>query len=189
MRTPGLLLAVALAAGLAACSKPVVPPPPKDATIKDIMDSMVDPSGDFLFQSIEQISDEKGIREKAPTTDADWAAVEHHLAVLHQAPEYLIMPGRKGARPTDRSRAPGVENEPWEVQALLDSQHDEFVRRARALQAASDEGMKAAKARDKTALSAAILSIDKACESCHLHFWYPNDKRAHQAAKEEGILE
>ena len=28
--------------------------------------------------------------------------------------------------------------------------------------------------------------LEKACESCHLHFWYPNDKRAHQAALEEG---
>jgi hypothetical protein len=31
------------------------------ATIKDIMDSMVDPSADFLFESVAEIADEKGI--------------------------------------------------------------------------------------------------------------------------------
>ena len=46
--------------------------------------------------------------------------------------------------------------------------------------------MKAAEARDAKALFVAISGIDKACESCHLHYWYPNDKRAHQAAREEG---
>jgi hypothetical protein len=38
-------------------------------------------------------------------------------------------------------------------------------------------------------MSAALLSLDKACESCHLHYYYPNDKRAHQAAKEDGVIE
>jgi hypothetical protein len=46
--------------------------------------------------------------------------------------------------------------------------------------------MKAAEAKDSQALFKAVSGIDKACESCHLHYWYPNDKRAHQAAQEEG---
>jgi len=31
--------------------------------------------------------------------------------------------------------------------------------------------------------------VDKACESCHLHYWYPNDKRAREAAKEDGVVD
>jgi hypothetical protein len=42
----------------------------RPATIKDIMDSMVSPSEEFVFESVYQISDEHGIREKAPPTDA-----------------------------------------------------------------------------------------------------------------------
>ena len=58
------------AAGNGVCSsKP--PEMLRTATIKDIMDSMVDPNGDFIFESIEQIADEKGVREKAPRTDKD----------------------------------------------------------------------------------------------------------------------
>ena len=45
---------------LSACSrtepKPAAPELLRTATIKDIMDSMVDPSGDFKFESIQQIS-------------------------------------------------------------------------------------------------------------------------------------
>jgi hypothetical protein len=39
------------------------------------------------------------------------------------------------------------------------------------------------------ALFHAIESIDKACESCHLHYWYPNDKRAQEAAKQDGLVD
>ena len=31
--------------------------------------------------------------------------------------------------------------------------------------------------------------VDKACESCHLHYWYPNDIRAREAAKEDGVVD
>ena len=41
-------------------------------------------------------------------------------------------------------------------------------------------------AHDPRALQRALDGVDKACESCHLHYFYPNDKRAWQAAKEDG---
>jgi hypothetical protein len=47
--------------------------------------------------------------------------------------------------------------------------------------------MKAADVKDKDALLKAIDGIDKACENCHLHYWYPNDKRAQEAARENGL--
>jgi cytochrome c556 len=97
-----------------------------------------------------------------------------------------VVPGRRAAEPGDRSSNPAIENEPEEVQRLLDTQHADFVQRADRLRQAATAGMKAADAQDTKALFTAITAIDKACESCHLHYWYPKDKRAHQAAKEEG---
>ncbi len=173
-----------------ACSKA---PRPADllrpATIKDIMDSMVDPSGDFVFQSIQEISDEHGITEKAPKTDKEWEEVRHNLFILLEAPNLLTMEGRKVARPEDRSKAPGIENEPEEVKKLLDADRPSFIRRARRLQDAAALAMKAVDAKDKDALFRALDGIDKACENCHLHYWYPNDKRAQEAAKEDGITD
>jgi plastocyanin len=153
------------------------------------MDSMVDPSGDFMFQSVQEISDEHGITEKAPRTDAEWEEVRHHLFVLLEAPNLLTMEGRKVARPEDKSKAPGIENEPEEVKKLLDADRPSFIRRARRLQDAATLAMKAVDAKDKDALFRALDDIDKACENCHLHYWYPNDKRAQQAAKEDGITD
>ena len=178
-----------------ACSTKAPPPPPQapallmPATIKDIMDSMVEPSGDFVFESVQEISDEHGITEKAPKTNAEWEGVRHHLFVLMEAPNLMTMQDRKAARPEDRSRNPQVENEPEEVQRLLDADRPSFIRRARRLQDAAALGLKAVDARDKDALFHAIDGIDKACENCHLHYWYPNDKRAREAAKEDGITD
>jgi hypothetical protein len=159
------------------------------ATIKDIMHSMVNPSGEFLFKSVEEIADEHGIREKAPATDEEWEDVRSRLVVLLEAPALLTKEGRMAARPKDKSRNPQVENEPEQVQKLLDADRTGFIRRASRLHDAAALAMKAVDAKDKDALFQALDRIDKACESCHLHYWYPNDKRAQEAAKEDGITD
>jgi hypothetical protein len=155
-------------------------------SVRTIMAAMVDPSGDFLFESIADVADEHGVTHKAPITPKDWDAVRHNLQVLVDAQQLLIVPGRRAAEPGDRSSNPAVENEPERVQTLLDAEHPDFVRRAGRLRDAATLGLKAVDSRDTKGLFTAITAIDKACESCHLHYWYPNDKRAHQAAQEEG---
>jgi hypothetical protein len=189
-----ILIASLLVIGTACRTKAPQHPPQapallSPATIKDIMDSMVEPSGDFVFESVQEISDEHGITEKAPKTNAEWEGVRRHLFVLLEAPNLLTMEGRKAARPEDRSKNPAIENQPEEIQRLLDADHPSFVRRARRLQDAAALAMKAVDAKNKDDLFHAIDGIDKACENCHLHYWYPNDKRAQEAAKEDGITE
>lgn len=157
------------------------------ATVKDIMHSMVDPSGDFLFHSVQMIADEHGIREIAPHTDAEWEDVRQRLMVLLEAPN--LLQGRRAARPTDRSKNPQVENEPEEIQKLLGADNSAFIRRAQRLQDAAFVAMRAVDAKDKDALLLGLDGIDKACESCHLRYWYPKDKRAQEAAKQDGIVE
>jgi hypothetical protein len=159
------------------------------ATIKDIMHSVVNPSGEFVFQSVQEIADEHGIREKAPKTDAEWEDVRDRLMILLDAPKLLTAEGRMAARPRDRSKNPQVENEPAEVQKLLDSDRSGFIRRAARLHDAAAVAIKAVDAKDTAALFRALDGIDKACESCHLHYWYPNDKRAQEAAREDGLVE
>ena len=189
MRLSVWILVGALAATTAACSKPPPAPTPPAQTVKDIMDKVVDPSGDFIFESIQEISDKTGTREEAPKTDADWAEVRRHLTILHDAPTLLTAEGIKAARPTDRSKNPAVENEPEEIQKLLDADRSGFARHAGRLREAATVGLQAVDAKDKNALFTAISGIDRACESCHLRYWYPKDARAHQAAKEEGVTD
>ena len=175
------------------CSKGAGPSPPltllSTATIKDIMDSMVDPSGDFMFESVVQIADENGVREKAPKTDEEWAEVRRHAFILLEAPNLLTMDGRRVARVGDRAENPPVELQPEDIQKLINADRASFVRRARRLQDAAAMALKAADAKDKDALFRSIENIDKACENCHLHYWYPNDQNARKAAEEQGIVD
>jgi DNA-binding transcriptional ArsR family regulator len=151
------------------------------------MKSMVDPSADFLFESIREISDEHGVSRHVPETDADWEQVRHHATVLLEAPILITMEDRKVAGPGERSANPLVEKDPDEVQRLINTDRPEFLRRARRLQDAATLALNAANAKDSNALFKAIDGINKACESCHLHYWYPDDRRAQEAAKEDGI--
>ena len=182
----GLLITVA-----SACTQrqPAEPELVKTATIKDIMDSMVDPSGDFMFDSVAEIADERGITHKAPQTDEEWDQLRHHSVILLEAPNLLTMDGRKVAQPHERSKNPQVELQPEEIQKLIDGDRASFVRRARRLQDAAAAALKAIEAKDKDALFQSLEGIDKACESCHLHYWYPNDQEAQKAAKEQGLVD
>src|SRR5678816_4366475 len=107
--------------------------------------------------------------------------------VLHEAPN--LLQGRRAARTRDRSNNPEVENEPEEIQKLLDAGGPDFMRRAQKLKDVASVAMKAVDAKDKDALLLGLEGIDKACESCHLRYWYPKDKRAQEAAKQDGIVE
>ena len=159
------------------------------ATVKDTMGSMVDPTADFLFESVQILSDETGIHEIVPRTDAEWQEVRSRAETLRQAQDVLSAPGLRGARPRDRAANPEVENQAAEIQTLLDANRADFATRARGLAEAAEVVIRAADAKDKDALLQALEGIDRACERCHLTYWYPRDQRARQAAKEAGIIE
>src|SRR5215813_14959845 len=133
------LTALIVLMALTACSKPapVQPNLLKAATIKDIMDSMVDPSGDYMFEAVAEIADEHGVTQKAPKTDEEWQEVRHRALVLLEAPNLLAMEGRLVAQPHERSKNPQVELQPEEIQKLVDSDRPSFFRRARKLQDAA----------------------------------------------------
>src|SRR5262245_10045017 len=145
------------------------------ATIKDIMDSVVDPSADFLWDSVATIVTKKGTEERKPRTDMEWKEVRRRAIALVEATNLLIMDGRKVAKPGEKSENPGIELGPEEIQGLIDADHASLVKFAHGLH---DAGMKALAAIDKKdadALSDSGEAIDEACEQCHLKYWYPPD--------------
>lgn len=157
------------------------------ATIKDVMHSMVDPSGDYVFESLQQIADEHGSHLEAPRTAADWDELRQRLVILQSVTG--LVDGRRAARLRDRSKNPQVESEPEQIESAVDADRPSLQRRARKLQDAATLAIAAVDARNTEALLKSIDSIDKACENCHLHYWYPNDKRAQQAAKDDGVTD
>jgi hypothetical protein len=178
------LLILALAALLAGCSKPA----PK-TTIQQFMEDQVNPAGEYLFHSVEQVSDAKGTRLHAPETADEWKAVSDRLAVLQTVPDVITAKGIKAAPPGFKSEHPGIESPPEWIQATIDSHRADFDKRAQRLKTAAAKAAEAAEAHDAKALFRSFDGIDKACESCHLHYFYPNDKRAWVAAKEDGMTD
>ena len=146
------------------------------ATIKDIMLSIVDPSADVVWDSVQTVVTAKGIVDKAPRTDEEWTEVRRGAIRLAEATNLLIMPGRHVARPGEKSEAPGVELEPAQMEELINKDPEGWKRRAKALHDASLAALKAIDAKDAPALNAVGERIEGACENCHLSYWYPNQK-------------
>ena len=172
-----LLLSVSLFVGGACRSRQQEPQPPQymtTATIKDLMDSIVDPSADVVWDSVATVVTANGTEERAPRTDEEWAKVRQGAIRLVEAHNLLVVPGRLVARPHEKSLAPGVELEPEEMQALIDKDRDKWNKRAKALHDASLQVLQAIDAKNVGALTDLGERIDNACENCHLAYWYPN---------------
>jgi hypothetical protein len=144
------------------------------ATLKDIMDSIVDPAADTLWEAVETVVTIDGIEEHAPHTDEEWANVRRHAVALVEASNLLLVPGRRVAKPGEKSENAKVELEPEEIEKLIKDDPATFERLAHALQDAALPAFKAVDARNAQGLSEAGEAIDTACENCHLKYWYPN---------------
>src|SRR3954471_9109914 len=62
------------------------------ATIKDIMDSLVDPSADEIWESVATVVDAAGVHERYPRTDEEWKTVRRDAIRLLEATNLLQMP-------------------------------------------------------------------------------------------------
>ncbi len=151
---------------------------PVRTTIKDLMDSIIDPSADVLWGAAGTVVDENGIRDLLPKTDDEWHDVRRAAVRIIEGSNLLMMPGREAAPPGTPSEAPGVELEPPEITALVKKNQAAFDAFAGALQAVGVEALHATEARDTDALLEIGAKMEEVCESCHQTFWYPQAKVA-----------
>jgi hypothetical protein len=146
------------------------------ATIKDLMDSIVDPSADVVWNAVSTTVGNEGAEEKMPHTDDEWVEVRRGAIRLVEAANLLMVPGRHVARPGEKSETPNVELEPTEMEALVNKNHELWVSHVQKFQAASLEALKAVDAKNSTRLFEIGSVVDAACESCHREYWYPNEQ-------------
>jgi len=145
-------------------------------SIEEIMESIVMPSAQVIWDSVAVIVNEKGTIETKPQTEEDWEKLRWQAVTLIEATNLVIMPGRSAARPGAASENPGAELEPQQIQALIDKQRPAFIEHAHVLHEAAMSALRAIDARNIDGISDAGGAIDEACESCHLQFWYPPQK-------------
>jgi hypothetical protein len=179
-----LLPALAVLCMTTACSKSEPAPAPASdapqyqpaATVKDLMQSIVDPSADLVWNAVTTVQTATGTIDKAPKTAEDWLKVRHGAVGLSEGANLLMMPGRHVAQPHEKSDTPGVELEPAEMEVLIDKDRAAFIQRAKALHEAGMAAVAAADAKDSQKLFEVGEQIEQACENCHSHYWYPNEK-------------
>jgi hypothetical protein len=149
------------------------------ATIQDLMDGIIDPSADVLWDSVAYIATTKGVEDRQPRTDEEWKTVRNSAITLIEAANLLTMPGRRVAAahaPTEVP--PGLgELSHAEIQQRIDITHDGFIQFARNLQDAGLKALAAIAAKNAQGLMDAGGTIDEACEACHVTYWYPNQNR------------
>jgi hypothetical protein len=93
----------------------------------------------------------------------------------------LLKMRRPVAPPGDKNNSNGPnapELSPEQIQSKIDGDRALWNKHADVLR---DEALKVldiVKARDADALFQAGSRLDKACENCHLEYWYPGDRKA-----------
>jgi hypothetical protein len=168
------------------CQKPQAQQQPQteyrtSATIKDIMDSMVDPGADYIWDSVETVVSAKGVEEKAPHTDEEWKDVRRHAIMLMEATNLLQIPERHVAKAGEKADDPKVELAPEQIEDMINKDRAAWIKYAHGLHDAAMEAFKAIEAKDKDKLLDVGNGIDEACEKCQLQYWYPNERKPESA--------
>ena len=167
-------------AEIAASMPPATTPEPSPfiltASIQDLMLSIVDPSADSLWESVSTISNQDGITQNQPRTDAEWEELRHKALALMEATNLLSMQGRRVVEEGKHLADEGVEGNltAAQIQKLIDDDHATFQAFAHALHDTTLKALKTIDTRDVDAFFDAGGDIDTACEACHVKYWYPN---------------
>lgn len=183
-----MLCAVAAAVLSHACSRSAETPAAATAaftpvvSVQELMEHVVDPQADFVFDAVGVDVTPKGTTYIAPATDDDWIKVQRGAIILAEATNLLKMPRPVApAGYTSGHDGPGgPELPPAEIQALVDQDRAKWLRHVDDLRAEALRVIDIVKSRDAESLFKAGSDIDRACENCHLDYWYPHDRAAVQ---------
>ena len=190
MTTPrGLscIVVLALAAASSQCTSTSEPPAEPAAaspmtpvlTVKELMEHIVDPQADYVFDAVSVDVGPKGVVETRPTTDEDWTRIERGVWVLAESSSLLKLPRKMAPDHVKRPGGAGApELSPQEIEAKVKADPQLWNSHADALRVEALKIIEIVKARDADKLFDAGSALDMACEGCHLDFWYPGDREA-----------
>ena len=144
-RSFGLGLAGFLMSGCESLAPPAVVPYEPITDVRETMAWIVLPAAEVVWDHAGTIITAEGRTELAPTTAEGWEDVRRNAAILAEAGNLLMMPGR--------------------------AQGPEWIAYSRSLHATGRLAMAAAAARDPDALFDAGGAVYQACVGCHTRYW------------------
>ena len=172
-----LVAALAVMSGCSSGEPEAVEPEAK--TLHEIMTVQIDVDADAIWEiGNAAISDEAGL-DPAKMDDAAWTSLEaaakrmsgHAMEMAMLDPIILAAPD---ATIADEG-TPGAPTRE-EIQGHMDRDTDVFRSLAESLAIHADQLAAAAAAKDASSAGQRINEMDGVCESCHLEFWYPEQK-------------
>ena len=171
-RVSRLAACLLVSSAVAGCAGESVTEYKPTSTVREVMRSIVDPSSDALWDSVEIVATVEGTVHKMPKSDEEWAVLRRSAVTLVEAGNLLLIPGRLVARPGEQAGDPRSDLNPEEIDTKRRQAPGAWALRAHRLQDAAAESLQAIDAKDVTALLNAGETLDAACESCHREYWY-----------------
>jgi hypothetical protein len=150
--------------------KPVV-------SVKELMRDMLDPASDNIFDAVKIETTKRGTIERVPKTDADWDKIRVGAVTIAEG-VYLLKVPRPFAPPGDENNSSGPEPSelsPAQIKAKLETDPVLWNAKIEALRNVGLEVLEIVKKRNTAELWDAADNLDRACEACHLQYWYPGD--------------
>ena len=138
---------------MVACETPSTAPPPPFRPVGDVqqlMEMVIDPAADIVWEAVGTIVTFDGTEEIFPRSDEEWSTVRNSAMVLAESGN-LLMVG-------DRAKGEG----PWMIMS-------------QALVEAGMVALEAAESKDPEAVFAVGEQIYNACETCHVLYWYTEE--------------
>src|SRR5262245_2043743 len=154
-------------------------------SVKELMENMIDPLSDNVFDAVWWDNTAKGIEEHKPVTDEDWEKVKTGAVGIVEGIELLKVPRPwTPAGDLNNSQGPNApELSPTQIQAKLEKDPVLWIAKIQALRNVGLEVLDIVKKKDAKALWQAGGDLDEACEGCHLEYWYPGDRATVEAEK------
>jgi hypothetical protein len=156
-------------------------------SVKELMQHIVDPQADLAFDAVSVDVGPKGVVETTPTTDEDWNRIERGMWVLAEASNLLKMPRKMAPDGEGNEKGGGPELTPAQIEAKVKAQPALWSSHADQLRTEAIRIVAIVKARDAQKLFDAGSALDRACEGCHLDFWYPGDREAVQKDRDSRV--
>jgi len=146
---------------------------PINASIKEIMELIIDPSANGIWQAVATVVDREGIHERFPKTQKEWLDMRRAAVRIMEGGNLLTMPDREAAPVGAKSKTPGVELEPEQISSLVKKNRKSFNEFAQALRNLGAEALRASDDKNAALLLEIGDRMQPVCAGCHQTFWYP----------------